>query len=151
MLFHSGFDYPVASRIGRYPMKQCKPATGLARLAKLEHRSERVLGRSHFVTRMGLAVGLWAAVIVAGLVIGMAGYAYFEGMGLVDSFVNAAMILSGMGVFDDLKNPNAKIFAGLYALLSGLILLIAATFILAPVFHRVLHLFHVEQGREDRD
>jgi len=56
-----------------------------------------------------------------------------------------------MGVFDDLKNPNAKIFAGFYALLSGLILLIAATFILAPVFHRVLHRFHVEDDRDDRD
>lgn len=99
------------------------------------------------MARMGLAVALWAAVIAIGLAIGMVGYAYFEGMGFVDSFVNAAMILSGMGVFDDLKNPDAKIFAGFYALLSGLILLIAATFILAPVFHRVLHRFHVEDDR----
>lgn len=132
-------------------MKQRKPATGLVRLAKLEHRSERVIGRRHFAARMGLAIGLWAAVTIAGLAIGMAGYSYFEGMGLVDSFVNAAMILSGMGVFDDLKNPNAKIFSGLYALLSGLIILIAATFILAPVFHRVLHRFHVEDDRPGQD
>lgn len=128
-----------------------KSRTSVARLTKLEHRSERVLGRRRFAARMGLAVALWAAVIAIGLAIGMAGYAYFEGMGFVDSFVNAAMILSGMGVFDDLKNPNAKIFAGFYALLSGLILLIAATFILAPVFHRVLHRFHVEDDRDDRD
>lgn len=132
-------------------MKQRKPATGLARLSKLEHRSERVLGRRHFAARMGLAIGLWAAVTVVGLAIGMTGYSYFEGMGLTDSFVNAAMILSGMGVFDDLKNPNAKIFSGFYALLSGLILLIAATFILAPVFHRVLHRFHVEDDRPAQD
>lgn len=128
-------------------MTSRKSGSSFARLAKLEHRSERVLGRRRFVARMGLAIGLWAAVIAVGLAIGMTGYAYFEGMGLVDSFVNAAMILSGMGVFDELKNPNAKIFAGFYALLSGLILLIAATFILAPVFHRVLHRFHVEDGR----
>lgn len=128
-------------------MTSRKSGTSVARLAKLEHRSERVLGRPRFVARMGLAVALWAAVIAIGLAIGMVGYAYFEGMGFVDSFVNAAMILSGMGVFDDLKNPDAKIFAGFYALLSGLILLIAATFILAPVFHRVLHRFHVEDDR----
>lgn len=128
-----------------------KSATGLARVAKLERRSDRLAGRSRFAARMGLATGLWAAVIAAGLAIGMAGYAYFEGMGWVDSFVNAAMILSGMGVFDDLKNPDAKIFAGFYALLSGLILLIAATFILAPVFHRVLHRFHVEDDRSAQD
>jgi sterol desaturase/sphingolipid hydroxylase (fatty acid hydroxylase superfamily) len=134
-----------------HSMTSRKSATGLARLAKLEHRSDRVLGRRRFAARMGLAIGLWVAVIVAGLAIGMAGYAYFEGMGWVDSFVNAAMILSGMGVFDDLKNPDAKIFAGFYALLSGLVLLIAATFILAPVFHRVLHRFHVDDERAAQD
>ena len=132
-------------------MTQQKPATGLARLARLEHRTERVLGRRRFAARMGLAIGLWAGVTAAGLAIGMAGYSYFEGMGWTDSFVNAAMILSGMGVFDDLKNPNAKIFAGFYALLSGLIILIAAALILAPVFNRVLHRFHVEDDRAPRD
>jgi hypothetical protein len=132
-------------------MKPHKSATGLAGLARLEHRSERVLGRRRFAARMGLAIGLWVAVTVAGLAIGMTGYAYFEGMGFTDSFVNAAMILSGMGVFDDLKNPNAKIFAGLYALLSGLIIRIAATFILAPVFHRVLHRFNVDDDRSAQD
>jgi hypothetical protein len=152
MLFHPRFAYHEALRIGcRISMKPSKPATGLARLFRFEHHSEPVIGRRHFAGRMGLAIGLWAAVTVAGLAIGMAGYSYFEGMGLVDSFVNAAMILSGMGVFDDLKNPDTKIFAGFYALLSGLILLIAATFILAPVFHRVLHHFHVEDGRDNRD
>ena len=128
-----------------------KPATGLARLARLEHRSERVIDRPRFAARMGLAIGLWVGMTLVGLAIGMIGYWYFEGMGLVDSFVNAAMILSGMGVFDTLKNPNAKIFAGFYALMSGLIILVATTFILAPVFHRVLHRFHVEDGRERRD
>jgi flagellar biosynthesis protein FliR len=132
-------------------MKPRKPVTGLASLARLEHRSERVLGRRRFVARMGLALGLWAAVTAVGLAVGMVGYCYFEGMNTTDAFVNAAMILSGMGVFDDLKNPNAKIFAGFYALLSGLIILIAMTFVLAPVFHRILHHFHVEEGRDGRD
>ena len=122
---------------------------GLAQLARLEHRSERVIGRRRFAGRMGLAIGMWAGINLAGLSIGMIGYAYFEGMGFTDSFVNAAMILSGMGVFDDLKNPDSKIFAGIYALMSGLIILVATTFMLAPVFHRVLHRFHVEQSGRD--
>lgn len=129
-------------------MTSRKPVTGLARLLRLEHRGEPMLGRRQFAARMGLAIGLWAALTVVGLAVGMAGYSYFEGMGLTDSFVNAAMILSGMGVFDALKNPNAKIFAGFYAMLSGLVILIATSFILAPVFHRVLHHFHVEDRRE---
>jgi hypothetical protein len=126
-----------------------KPASGLARMSRLESRSERVLARRHFVARMGLAVALWSAITASGLAIGMAGYAYFEGMGNVDSFVNAAMILSGMGVFDELKHQSGKIFAGFYALLSGLIFLIATSFVLAPIFHRLLHRFHVEGGRDD--
>jgi hypothetical protein len=132
-------------------MTSRKPATGLARLFRFEHHSEPVIGRRHFAARMGLAIALWAAVTIAGLAIGMAGYSYFEGMDATNAFVNAAMILSGMGVFDTLKNPHSKIFAGLYAILSGLIILIAAGFILAPVFHRVLHHFHVDDGKREPD
>lgn len=131
-------------------MTRRKPATGFAGLLRFEHRTEPVIGRRHFAARMGLAIALWAALTVVGLAVGMAGYTYFEGMNATDAFVNAAMILSGMGVFDTLKNPDSKIFAGLYAMLSGLIILIATSFVLAPVFHRVLHHFHVED-RRDRD
>jgi hypothetical protein len=132
-------------------MTERKPATGLARLTRLERRSEHVIARRHFAARMGLALLMWAGLSCFGLAIGMTGYAYFEGMGFIDSFVNAAMILSGMGVFDQLKYQSGKIFAGFYALLSGLIILIATTFVLAPIFHRILHRFHVETGREGRD
>ncbi len=132
------------------PATSHKPVTGFAQLARLEHRSERVIGRRKFAGRMGLEIGIWAVLNLTGLAIGMIGYSYFEGMDITDSFVNAAMILSGMGVFDTLKNPDAKIFAGFYALMSGLIILVATTFIIAPVFHRVLHRFHVEQSRRDQ-
>jgi len=93
---------------------------------------------------MGLALLAWAILTLAGLAIGMSGYLYFEGMSVPDAFVNAAMILSGMGVFDDLKNANAKIFAGFYAMLSGLIILIATGLVLAPVLHRIMHRLHIE-------
>lgn len=125
-------------------------ATRFARLYRLEHRTERVLARHRFAARMGLAIGLWAALTIIGLAIGMTGYAYFEGMGAADAFVNAAMILSGMGPVDTLKHTSSKIFAGFYAILSGLIIVIATGFVLAPVFHRVLHRFHVEET-EDKD
>jgi hypothetical protein len=82
------------------------------------------------------------------LVIGIAGYANFEGMSLVDAYVNAAMILSGMGPIGELKTTAGKIFAGTYAIFSGLVIVIATGFLLAPIFHRVLHRFHVETTRE---
>jgi hypothetical protein len=113
-----------------------------------EHKSQRVATRYTFAIRMARAIGLWAGLTVGGLVIGMAGYAITEGMGFADSFVNAAMILSGMGPVSELHTTAGKIFAGFYAILSGLIIVIGAGFVLAPIAHRVLHRFHVESGKE---
>jgi hypothetical protein len=118
-------------------------------LTRFEHRSQKVISRHKFAMRMVMAIGLWAALTLIGLTIGMFGYAYFEGMSVVDAYVNAAMILSGMGPIGELKTTGGKIFAGTYAILSGLIIVIATGFVLAPVFHRVLHRFHVEQGKQD--
>ena len=97
---------------------------------------------------MLIVIGLWLALTVIGLIIGIAGYANFEGMSLVDAYVNSAMILSGMGPIGELKTTPGKIFAGTYAIFSGLVIVIATGFLLAPIFHRVLHRFHVETTRE---
>jgi len=115
-----------------------------------EHRREPLASPEHFSTRL-LSNGLWAAgTIVAALAIGMAGYMGFEGMGLVDAFVNAAMILSGMGPLSPLHSDGGKIFAGIYAIVSGLLIFGIAGLILAPVYHRLLHRFHVdEKTRKD--
>lgn len=95
---------------------------------------------------MAYAIGLWLALTAFGLAIGIAGYAGLEGMSLTDSFLNAAMILSGMGPAAELKTEAGKVFAGFYAIFSGLVIVIATGFVLAPIFHRVLHSFHVEQS-----
>lgn len=118
-------------------------------LTGFEPRHHKVISRAAFAKRMLLAIGLWGALTFGGLVIGMVGYSLTEGMGLADSFVNAAMILSGMGPVDTLHTTAGKVFAGFYAILSGLIIVIGAGFVLAPIAHRMLHRFHVESGRED--
>jgi hypothetical protein len=115
-------------------------------VTRFEHRGEQVLSRRKFAGRMLVAIGLWSILTFVGLAIGMAGYAYFEGMSFVDAYVNAAMILSGMGPVSELKTTAGKIFAGSYAIFSGLIIVIATGFVLAPIFHRVLHRFHVEMA-----
>ncbi len=117
-------------------------------ISEFEHRRSPVASPTVFAKRMARAFGLWATLTFGGLVIGMAGYAATEGMGIVDAFVNAAMILSGMGPVSELHTSAGKVFAGLYAILSGLIIVIGAGFVLAPIAHRVLHRFHVESGKE---
>lgn len=96
------------------------------------------------VARSGLAA--FAAIVVS-LFMGMAGYHWTEGMPWIDSFVNAAMILSGMGPVGDLHTVGGKVFAGCYALYSGLALITIAAILLAPVVHRFLHQFHIELGK----
>jgi hypothetical protein len=113
-----------------------------------ERRGQPVASRRKFLARMGVAIGLWLILTGVGLAIGIAGYAEFEGMSFVDAYVNAAMILSGMGPLGELKTTAGKVFAGSYAILSGLIIVIATGFILAPIFHRILHRFHVETTKD---
>jgi len=108
------------------------------------------VARRRFARNLGLALVIWVGLALVGMAIGMVGYMVTEGMGAVDAYVNAAMILSGMGPVTELKTVAGKIFAGSYALFSGLFVVIATGFVLAPVLHHVLHHFHVEQGK-DRD
>jgi hypothetical protein len=116
-------------------------------LFHFEHRGQPVAPAHRFRSRLYRNVSAGIAIIVLAEVIGMAGYAGFEGMNAVDAFVNAAMIMSGMGPVTPLNTDAGKIFAGLYAIFCGLLIFAVAGLVLAPVFHRVLHRFHVE----DRD
>jgi hypothetical protein len=115
---------------------------------RFEQRHQAVISRRRFLARMVIAIGLWMILTLVGLAIGILGYAEFEDMSFVDAYVNAAMILSGMGPIGELKSTAGKVFAGSYAIFSGLIIVIATGFVLAPIFHRVLHRFHVETGKE---
>jgi hypothetical protein len=117
-------------------------------VTQFERRGQPVASRRKFLIRMLIAIGLWMVLTTVGLAIGIAGYAAFEGMSFVDAYVNAAMILSGMGPLGELKTTAGKVFAGSYAILSGLIIVIATGFVLAPIFHRILHSFHVETTKD---
>jgi hypothetical protein len=114
---------------------------------RLERPHEPLAPRQVFASRLVRAALIAAGMVAAMLAIGMTGYMGFEGMRVVDAFVNAAMILSGMGPMGELKTDAGKIFAGCYALASGLVVVIAMGFVLAPIGHRLLHAFHMEGGR----
>jgi hypothetical protein len=113
-----------------------------------ESKHEPVLGKAAFAARAVRSFGLSALLVGLSLAAGMAGYGFLEGMAWLDAFVNAAMILSGMGPLDPPRTWGGKLFAGLYALYSGLALLVAAGILFAPFVHRLLHRFHVESDQE---
>ena len=108
--------------------------------AKLQPKQRRP-----FYHRFLLALALAGGVIGCSLGLGILGYHFIGGLRWVDALLDAAMILSGMGPVSPLTSDAAKVFAAAYALFSGLILISATGIVLSPVFHRVLHRFHVEE------
>jgi hypothetical protein len=111
-----------------------------------EHKSVPLLARAVFLRRLFLHVLAAVAVVLVSLGIGMAGYAYFEGLAWRDAFLNAAMLLGGMGPVETPQTNGGKLFAGCYALYAGLVFLVAIGIALAPVVHRVLHRFHMDES-----
>jgi len=83
--------------------------------------------------------------VIATLVVGMAGYHWLENLTWVDAYVNAAMILGGMGPVAELHTSVGKLFAGTYALFAGLVFLLAVGVIAAPLLHRAMHRFHLDE------
>jgi hypothetical protein len=115
-----------------------------------EPRTKPLLPRRAFYHR--LARSLWCGSIIMGvsLGIGMVGYHFLEQLSWLDAFENAAMILSGMGPVSPVQTSVGKLFAGCYALFSGLMLITSIGVIFAPVFHRFLHKFHLEAAQDDK-
>jgi len=107
-----------------------------------EPRHHPPVPRRRFVRRMLVHAAIASGFLVVSLLIGMAGYAYFEHLAWRDAFLNAAMLMGGMGPVETVQTPGGKVFAGLYALYCGLGVLIAFAILIAPAFHRFLHKFH---------
>ena len=96
-----------------------------------------------FVKRLLGSTGIALSIIAVSLVVGIAGYHYIAGFYWVDSLLEASMILGGMGPIKELHGTRAKIFASIYALYSGLVILALMGIMLSPVAHRVMHSFHI--------
>lgn len=114
-----------------------------------EHFKDPLLPRRALLGRLARSALLGASVIVASLLIGMIGYRACEGFGWIDAFLNAAMLLGGMGPVDPVRSTCGKLFAGCYALYCGIAVLAITAIVFAPIVHRFLHRFHLERGRPD--
>jgi hypothetical protein len=104
-----------------------------------------LLPKPVFIRRLAKSLLASLVMVLVSLAAGMAGYHWLESMSWVDAFANAAMILSGMGPLEPLHTDAGKIFAGIYALFSGLALIGVAGIMFAPVIHRFLHRFHIDE------
>jgi hypothetical protein len=109
-----------------------------------ESKSERLLSWPRFLRRMFLSALVAYSIVSVALFAGVLGYHRIAGLGWIDSVLNASMILTGMGPVDPMTTTAAKLFASAYALFSGVVFLSAMGIILSPIFHRILHAFHID-------
>src|SRR4051794_13075436 len=116
-----------------------------------ERKHHPLLSRGEFAKRLARSFGIAVTLIVLSLAVGMAGYHFLEDLPWIDAFVNAAMILGGMGPVDPLHTFGGKLFAGCYALYSGLLVIVSAGILFAPGMHRMLHAFHAEPDEKDAE
>ena len=114
-----------------------------------EAGSHPMLPTSRFLRRLGLHVLAALGVVLGSLVVGTVGYHSLAGLAWIDAFLNASMLLGGMGPVGDIPTTGGKLFAAFFALYSGLMLIGVTTLILAPVLHRILHRVHLEEADVD--
>jgi len=110
-----------------------------------ERKHEKLAPVSVFVRRMAASVGMASILIAVALSIGIMGYHRIAGFDWVNSILEASMILGGMGPVNPLTTTEAKMFASGYALFSGLVFLAIMGIVLAPLAHRILHKFHIDE------
>ena len=111
-------------------------------LSMYESRKHVHLPTGAFVARLAIHLAAALGLLSASLVIGMLGYMKFEALPAVDAFLNATMLLGGMGPVNAPETTAGKLFAGCYALYAGLVFVVTAALILTPIVHRVIHKFH---------
>jgi len=112
----------------------------------LEHRTSELLPRRAFLARLGWYWLFGFVFLGVSLGIGTVGYHISAGLSWVDAFLNASMILTGMGPVDKLETNTSKIFASLYAIFSGVSFLTFCGVLFTPIYHRFIHKFHLDLG-----
>jgi hypothetical protein len=117
-----------------------------------EHSASKLATREKFKSRVFKSLMISVGIFAFSLLIGIFGYHYIAGLGWTDAFMNASMILGGMGPVDILTTKASKLFAGFYALFSGVAFLSGMAVIVTPLLHRFLHKFHLEtDDKEDQN
>jgi hypothetical protein len=114
-----------------------------------ESRRQPLLTREKFIKRMLGHLAIAMSLLVVSLAVGMLGYMFFEHLSWIDAFLNAAMLLGGMGPVNPPLTASGKLFAGLYALYAGLVFIVTAALLFTPILHRVMHRLHWDDNVEN--
>lgn len=110
-----------------------------------ESKKQTLLSNAEFVWRLLKHLLVTAALLGISLAAGMIGYVHFEKLSWSDAFLNAAMLLGGMGPVNAPLSEAGKLFAGFYALYAGLVFIVTAALLFTPILHRVIHRFHWDE------
>ncbi len=110
-----------------------------------EHRSQPLIPRTEWLWRLARSVWRALFIVFLSLLAGILGYHFMGHLKWIDALLEASMILAGMGPVSPMHNDAVKIFASIYALFSGFVILAASSIVLAPVLHRFLHHFHQDE------
>ncbi len=113
-----------------------------------EHKHEPLLGRTAFLARVARHGGVALMITLVSLLVGTLGYHGLAAQSWIDSFLNAAMLMGGMGPVGDIGPTAGKLFAAFFALYAGFVFIVVAGLLIAPLFHRILHRFHLEMETE---
>jgi hypothetical protein len=116
-----------------------------------ESHHEPVLSRPAFLRRLRRHGGLALAFVIGSLAIGMAGFHWLADEAWIDAYLDSTMLLGGMGPVGKYDCcPAGKLFAGVYALYSGVAFLGASALFLAPLLHRIVHKLRLSERRSGR-
>jgi len=110
-----------------------------------EHKKKALQPYPEFLARLSLYFFIALLLILFSVLIGSLGYHFIGNLSWIDAFYNACMILTGMGPVAELQTGAAKIFSSFYALYSGIAFLSTIVIFLAPIIHRFMHIFHMEE------
>lgn len=113
-------------------------------MSKKDKTKKNLYTRTHFILHLARNISYGLCFIAFALLIGMLGYHFYENMSWIDAFASASMILSGMGPLAPLNTFGGKLFAGLYALFSGLVFIAIIALVFSPIIHQIFHKIHLE-------
>lgn len=120
-------------------------------MSRLERINQQKLPFNKFLKRLGRNFLVTVGIVAFSMTVGTLGYHYLGGLPWIDGFLNAAMILTGMGPVDRMESVEGKLFAAFYALYSGLALLSMVAVLITPIYHRFIHQFHLSSDKDEED